>query len=76
MNDVKTLVQRYPEAFVEVDHPVAGKQKLSGPPTLFSDAKVDNSVPAPLLGQHTDEILTSLGYTDDAILVLRKQGVV
>jgi crotonobetainyl-CoA:carnitine CoA-transferase CaiB-like acyl-CoA transferase len=31
---------------------------------------------APLLGEHTDEILGSLGYTSEAIAVLRRQGVI
>jgi crotonobetainyl-CoA:carnitine CoA-transferase CaiB-like acyl-CoA transferase len=31
---------------------------------------------APLLGEHTDEILASLGYTGEAIAALREKGVV
>jgi crotonobetainyl-CoA:carnitine CoA-transferase CaiB-like acyl-CoA transferase len=31
---------------------------------------------APLLGEHTDEILASLGYASDAIAALREKGVV
>jgi crotonobetainyl-CoA:carnitine CoA-transferase CaiB-like acyl-CoA transferase len=76
INDVKTLTERHPEAFVKVNHPVAGTQSLPGPPTVFSDATVDASVPAPRLGEHTDEILTMLGYSTDAINNFHKNGIV
>jgi crotonobetainyl-CoA:carnitine CoA-transferase CaiB-like acyl-CoA transferase len=32
--------------------------------------------PAPLLGEHTDEILASLGYDPDQIAALRAEGIV
>jgi benzylsuccinate CoA-transferase BbsE subunit len=32
--------------------------------------------PAPLLGEHTEEILQELGYTQDDILILRQTGVI
>jgi len=31
---------------------------------------------APDVGQHTDEILRAAGYSDDAIAVLRRRGVI
>jgi crotonobetainyl-CoA:carnitine CoA-transferase CaiB-like acyl-CoA transferase len=31
---------------------------------------------APLLGEHTDEILTGLGYKSEAIAALREKGVI
>jgi crotonobetainyl-CoA:carnitine CoA-transferase CaiB-like acyl-CoA transferase len=38
---------------------------------------VRNDLPPPLLGQHTDDVLsTVLGYDADRIATLRAQGVV
>ena len=46
-------------------HPV----EMSGTPAQYRHA-------APTLGQHTDEVLTELGFASDAIAALREQGVV
>ena len=32
--------------------------------------------PAPLMGQHTDDVLSTLGYTEDEIASLREAGTV
>ena len=64
------------KALVELDHPIVGKRlypnvalKLSGTPALASK-------PAPLLGQHTDEICrTLLHMSDNDINNLKKEGV-
>ena len=47
----------------EVDHPVIGPARYIGPPMRFSHAP-DMAVPrpAPMLGQHNNEILAELGY--------------
>ena len=45
------------EMFVELDHPVAGKMKVTGNQLKFTNHKVKIDRPAPLLGQHTEEIL-------------------
>ena len=41
---------------VEVDHPLVGKTNLPGVPIKFSDTPASISGPAPILGQHNDEI--------------------
>ena len=45
------------EMFVELEHPVAGKMKVTGNQLKFTNRKVKIDRPAPLLGQHTEEIL-------------------
>ena len=55
------------EMVVEVDHPKAGRTKALGMPVKFSDTPCAVTRAAPLLGQHTREILASLGYDDAAV---------
>jgi crotonobetainyl-CoA:carnitine CoA-transferase CaiB-like acyl-CoA transferase len=64
------------EMVVEVEHPTVGNTKALGFPVKFSatPAKVERA--SPLLGQHTDEILASLGYTRERIAELRRKGAV
>lgn len=46
------------EMFVAVEHPVAGKTTITGDHIKFSDRKADIRTPAPVLGQHNDDIYT------------------
>jgi len=65
------------EMFVEVDHPTLGKVSLPGFPIKFSETKGDISVPAPLLGQHNEEVYSELlGLSRDEVEALRKEGVI
>lgn len=45
------------EMFVDLEHPVAGKMKVTGNQLKFTNKKVCIDTPSPLLGQHTEEIL-------------------
>ena len=63
-------------ALVEVDHPVSGKRLYPNVPFRISGIKLPPSWPAPLLGQHTEEICRgTLGMSEDAISLLREEGV-
>lgn len=62
---------------VDVVHPVAGAMKIPGVPVKFSDTPAEVKEPAPLLGQHTEEVLTSfLGLSAEEFEALKKDGVV
>jgi formyl-CoA transferase len=61
---------------VEVDHPERGKYLTVGCPIKFSDSAVEVSR-SPLLGEHTDEILSDvLDYDADQIAAIRASGAV
>jgi crotonobetainyl-CoA:carnitine CoA-transferase CaiB-like acyl-CoA transferase len=60
----------------EVSYPEIGETlKVHGSPWQFSETPASIGV-APKLGQHNDEILSSLGYSEEAIAELREKGVV
>ena len=59
-------------ALVENTHPVAGTIQMTGPPVRMSETPGAVRTPAPLLGEHTEEVLKNrLGMTDDEIASLR-----
>ncbi|KAF9907323.1 hypothetical protein EC991_011145 [Linnemannia zychae] len=56
----------------EVEHVKAGKIKLIGMPVKYSDTKPTIRSAPPLLGEHTEEVLSSvLGYEDGKIQDLK-----
>jgi crotonobetainyl-CoA:carnitine CoA-transferase CaiB-like acyl-CoA transferase len=64
------------EFFVEIEHPVAGRAKQPGPPIRFADSPWETR-PAPLLGEHNEEIYCGmLGLSRRELVRLRQAGVV
>jgi crotonobetainyl-CoA:carnitine CoA-transferase CaiB-like acyl-CoA transferase len=61
-----------------VDHPVVGRVTYPGWPMRMSQVQASwYRRPAPLLGQHNDEVLgAELGLTDDHLARLRAAGVI
>jgi len=65
------------EMVPELEHPVAGRVKTIGLPVKFSATPGGVRSAAPLLGQHTREILREAGYSDaeiDALVAARAVG--
>src|SRR6266404_506317 len=60
---------------IEVDHPKRGKYLSVGNPIKMSDSPTEVTR-SPLLGEHTDEVLSELGYTKDQVSVLRTDGAI
>jgi formyl-CoA transferase len=60
---------------VEVDHPTRGKYLTVGNPIKLSDSPTEVTR-SPLLGEHTDEVMTELGYSPEQISALRTAGAI
>jgi crotonobetainyl-CoA:carnitine CoA-transferase CaiB-like acyl-CoA transferase len=60
----------------QIDHPKMGQSNLIGSPINLSDTPPQFFRPAPLLGEHTEEILARLGYGKEGIEELRASGVI
>ena len=64
------------EMFVTLPHPTAGDMKICGNQIKLSETPVQFQRPAPLLGQHEEEILHEmLGLNADEVKALKEEGV-
>jgi len=62
--------------FVEFDHPEAGKLGYPSAPYQLSETPWAVERPAPILGQHNEEIYQRLGYSKQDLSQLREAGVI
>lgn len=62
--------------FVATNHPVAGPLIEPRPPARFAGKRLAPASPAPVMGEHTDEILRQAGFDDTEILSLRDSRAV
>ena len=60
---------------VEVDHPERGAYLTVGCPVKLSDSSVD-VVRSPLLGEHSEEVLTQLGYNEEQVEQMKQAGAI
>ncbi|MBN1381036.1 MAG: CoA transferase [Deltaproteobacteria bacterium] len=61
---------------LDLDHPTQGKVKHIGFPIKLSDTPGQVRSFAPFAGQHTEEVLRSLGYSEDEIKMLKEKGII
>jgi crotonobetainyl-CoA:carnitine CoA-transferase CaiB-like acyl-CoA transferase len=74
MKDPQLLMR---DMFVEVEDPIFGKVKLPASPFRFSDTTTFNNDPPPLIGQSTEEVLTTMvGLSSEDISELRRKKVI
>jgi len=64
------------EMVVDVEHPLIGPMKTLGIPVKLSETPGAITRAAPTLGQHSEEILAELGYSDSEIAGLRAERVI
>lgn len=60
---------------IEMEHPLAGHLRTFGPPLKMSDTPTGTHLPSPVLGEHTEAILGSLGYDAAAVEELRERRI-
>ncbi|MBA2722979.1 MAG: CoA transferase [Methylibium sp.] len=73
VNDPQTLAR---EMVVELDHPKAGRTRALGLPIKFSETPGSVRRPAPMLGEHSREILREYAWSDAEVAALAAQGAV
>jgi crotonobetainyl-CoA:carnitine CoA-transferase CaiB-like acyl-CoA transferase len=77
LKDVEADPQvRHLQAFTEVEHPLAGRVKVTNIPFRMSETPGNVRRPAPLVGQHGREILNELGMGGSVIDALVEKRVV
>lgn len=73
LNDPQALINRY---VVDFDDKVLGKVKIPGYPFHFSSCRAGTKSFGPALGEHTESIMHQMGYTDEEVELLTKEGVI
>lgn len=63
------------DMIIEIDHPVEGEFQTTGIPGRLSKTPGEVQRPPPVLGEHSEEILTDLGYNPAEIEDLVETGV-
>ena len=81
MNNAEDLLRnrhlKAREYFTEINHQETGKLIYPGAPFKMSETPWQIRYPAPLLGQHNEEIYCEfLGYTLKDLIKLREEGVI
>jgi crotonobetainyl-CoA:carnitine CoA-transferase CaiB-like acyl-CoA transferase len=67
---------RYRGMVTEVDDPEKGRITRIGSPLRLSGMETTSNGRAPELGEHTQEILLSLGYKEAAIESMKEEGII
>ncbi len=60
---------------VESEHPHVGRTRMTRPAARFAETPAELRLPAPLLGEHTEQVLTEIGLSSGQIADLRASGV-
>lgn len=67
----------YRRMLAEVEQPLVGKMRIANSPIRLSETPGHVYQPAPLLGQHTEEVLKGLlGFSQEQIAQLQGEGIV
>ena len=72
LNNEQLLANRL---IVEAEHPHVGRTRMTRPAARFEATPAELRLPAPMLGEHTEQVLTELGLSSAQITDLRTTGV-
>ncbi len=61
---------------ISFEHPLAGTVRMVGPALQMSETPLAAQGSSPTLGEHTDGVLSSIGYSPEEIAAMRKAGVI
>jgi len=62
---------------VEIDQPIVGKMRVCASPLKLSETPGEVYSPAPMLGEHSEQVLRDvLGYSRQKIAQLKEEGVI
>jgi formyl-CoA transferase len=67
---------RHLGTFYQQRHPTEGEITAIHRPVLIDGERAERALPAPTLGEHTDEILAELGYDGNELAKLRAAAVI
>ncbi len=81
VNSIKEICEdphiSHRKMLVEIDQPQVGKMKIAGSPLCLSETPGRVYAPAPMLGEHSEEILERLlGYDRQEIELLKEEGII
>jgi len=62
--------------FVSYEHPTYGRIEGVANPVNLSKTPATVRMPAPELGEHTEQVLVEFGYTRDDVALFKQQGVI
>jgi crotonobetainyl-CoA:carnitine CoA-transferase CaiB-like acyl-CoA transferase len=71
VNDVQTQARGL---IVQIEHPATGTVRSIANPIRFSNTPVSYRLPPPLLGEHTGNILASLGYAAGEVQSMARES--
>jgi len=66
----------YNQLVIELDDPELGRVAQVGVAARLAATPGEVRGPAPRVGEHTDEVLRSLGFEDEALVEFRRDGVI